>query len=230
MGSLDKLKRTLIVSCQPISGSPMDTVDIVVAMARTAELSGAGAVRIEGVNNVAAVKRVLNIPVIGIVKRINSASPVVITPTLADVDALIAAGVDIVALDATARPRPVDVDILVKRIQAANKFTMADCATFSDGEAALSLGCNLIGTTLSGYTLETESFGEEPDLVLLRQFSQLTKHSDALVMAEGRFNTPQLAASALNNGADCVTVGSAITRMEHVVGWFVDAMQDTVHE
>lgn len=228
MGSLDKLKQALIVSCQPISGSPMDTVDIVVAMARTAELSGAGAVRIEGVKNVAAVKQVLNIPVIGIVKRIDPATPVVITPTLADVDGLIAAGADIVALDATARPRPVNVEFLVKRIQASNSFTMADCATLTDGEIALDLGCNFIGTTLSGYTLETAPCGEEPDFGLLRQFAKITEQSDALVMAEGRFNTPQLAASALNNGADCVTVGSAITRMEHVVGWFLDAMQDTV--
>ncbi|MFT4726586.1 MAG: N-acylglucosamine-6-phosphate 2-epimerase [Granulosicoccus sp.] len=228
MGSLDKLKRALVVSCQPIPGSPMDTVDIVVAMARTAELSGAGAVRIEGVNNVAAVKKVLKIPVIGIVKRIDPATPVVITPTLADVDGLIAAGADIVALDATARPRPVDVDILVKKIQAANKFTMADCATFSDGEAALYLGCDFIGITLSGYTLETGPCGEEPDFDLLRKFARITAQTDALVMAEGRFNTPLLAASALKNGADCVTVGSAITRMEHVVGWFLDAMQDTV--
>lgn len=227
MCSLDQLKRALIVSCQPISGSPMDTLDIIVAMARTAEMSGAGAVRIEGVNNVAAVKRVLKIPVIGIVKCIDPEIPVIITPTLTDVDDLISAGADIIALDATARPRPVDVDILVRRIQAEKKFTMADCATLTDGKRALDLGCNVIGTTLSGYTRETQPCGVEPDFDLLQKFAQITEQYDSLVMAEGRFNTPQLAASALENGADCVTVGSAITRMEHVVGWFFDAMQDT---
>ena len=44
-------------------------------------------------------------------------------------------------------------------------------------------------------------------------------------MAEGRIRTPQQAATALARGAWAVTVGSAITRVEHVTGWFVDALE-----
>jgi N-acylglucosamine-6-phosphate 2-epimerase len=46
-------------------------------------------------------------------------------------------------------------------------------------------------------------------------------------MAEGRFNSPDLARDAIAAGADCVTVGSAITRIEHITSWFADAVMNT---
>ena len=44
------------------------------------------------------------------------------------------------------------------------------------------------------------------------------------VMAEGRYNTPELAKTAIEIGAYCVTVGSALTRLEHIVSWFAKAI------
>ena len=44
-------------------------------------------------------------------------------------------------------------------------------------------------------------------------------------MAEGRYNTPELAAKAIEHGAVAVTVGSALTRLEVVTGWFNSATQ-----
>jgi len=222
---LDTLNQALVVSCQPLEHSPMNTADIIVAMAKTAENSGAGAVRIEGVENVAAVRHALKIPIIGIVKRITPDTPVVITPQLSDISELVAAGADIIAVDATARSRPVAVETLITSIHAANRLAMADCATLDDGKGALEMECDIIGTTLSGYTTDTQPCSVEPDFSLLQQFAELTHNSKTLTMAEGRFNTPELAANALRHGADCVTVGSAITRMENIVGWFTDAMQ-----
>lgn len=43
-------------------------------------------------------------------------------------------------------------------------------------------------------------------------------------MAEGRYNTPELAKVAIEIGADYVTVGSALTRLEHIVSWFADSI------
>ena len=43
-------------------------------------------------------------------------------------------------------------------------------------------------------------------------------------IAEGRLNSPELAAQAIATGALCVVVGSAITRPDHVTRWFVDAL------
>jgi len=48
------------------------------------------------------------------------------------------------------------------------------------------------------------------------------------VIAEGRYNSPALAAQAMQHGAWAVTVGSAITRLEHICQWFNDAMREAV--
>jgi N-acylglucosamine-6-phosphate 2-epimerase len=44
------------------------------------------------------------------------------------------------------------------------------------------------------------------------------------VVAEGRIRSAAEAAAALAAGAHCVTVGSAITRIEHITEWFIEAM------
>ncbi len=73
---------------------------------------------------------------------------------------------------------------------------------------------------MSGYTERTTP--EEPDLELVGEFSRL----GTFVIAEGRYNTPDLAARAIRSGADAVVVGSAITRLEVVTGWFRDAVDE----
>ena len=107
----------LIVSCQPLAGSAMDSDDIVVAMAMAAQAGGASALRIEGVARVRQVVAQVSVPVVGIVKRDLADSAVRITPLLDDVDALCAAGAAVVAVDATQRVRPVPVADLVQRIK-----------------------------------------------------------------------------------------------------------------
>lgn len=227
MSYLESLKGGLITSCQPVDDGPMDHEAIIVAMAQAAENGGAAGLRIEGASNVAAVCKAVNIPVIGIIKRDLADSPVRITVDLADAKALIAAGVGIIAVDATHRQRPEPLEPIVQCILDAGIHVMADCATLEDAERALALGATIIGTTLSGYTAETEHLGSEPNLALIADFVKARRDRDALVMAEGRFNTPALAGSAIQAGADCVTVGSAITRLEHIVGWFDDSIKQT---
>ena len=97
---------------------------------------------------------------------------------------------------------------------------MADCARIEDAQRALAEGADIIGTTLSGYAYEPAATDEGTDFPLLRAFRNL----GAFVMAEGRFNAPHLANEAMVAGADCVTVGSAITRIEHITSWFADAV------
>ncbi|MCI1030875.1 N-acetylmannosamine-6-phosphate 2-epimerase [Raoultella terrigena] len=223
---INRLKDRLVVSCQPVTDGPMDRTDIVVAMARSAERAGAGAVRIEGVDNVRQVSRHLDIPVIGIVKRDLEDSPVRITPFLNDVSALIAAGASIIAIDATARPRPVAVAELYRLARQSGVLVMADCSTLAEGIAAAELGFDLIGTTLSGYTAETSDQPmEHPDLELIAQLAGRGYR----VMAEGRTRTPAHAAAALQAGAFAVTVGSAITRVEHITEWYNSALAAVVH-
>src|SRR5262245_38268309 len=91
---LKALRGRLIVSCQPVVGGPMDRPEIVVAYARAALAGGAAGLRIEGIANLAAVRPVTKAPIIGLVKRTVPASPVFITPEIADVAALARAGAD----------------------------------------------------------------------------------------------------------------------------------------
>lgn len=208
----------LIVSCQPVPGSPLDKPDIVAAMALAAVQAGAVAVRIEGIENLKATRPLISVPIIGIVKRDLSDSPVRITPYLDDVDALAQAGADIIAFDGTDRVRPVAAAEIIARIHHHQRLAMADCSSQQDAADCHRLGADIIGTTLSGYT--TDVVPQDPDLALVAALSA----KGYRVIAEGRYNSPALAAQAMRHGAWSVTVGSAITRLEHICQWYRDAI------
>lgn len=210
----------LIVSCQPVPGSPLDKPEIVAAMALAAEQAGAVALRIEGVDNLRATRALVTVPIIGIIKRDLNNSPVRITPYLEDIDALAQAGADIIAVDGTERERPVPVAKLLARIHQHERVAMADCSFLEDGLVCQALGAEIIGTTLSGYT--TSYTPDEPDLALVKALAQ----AGCRVNAEGRYNTPAQAADAVRHGAWAVTVGSAITRLEHICLWYNTALKE----
>lgn len=216
---LERLRGGLVVSCQPVTGGPMDRVEIVTALALAARDGGAVGLRIEGAANVAAVRAACDLPILGLIKRDLPDSPVRITPFDDDVAALARAGADIIAFDATDRPRPASVASLLAAARRHGRLAMADCADITDARAAAGLGVDLVGTTLSGYT--GGPVPAEPDLAMVRAAAGML---EVPVVAEGRFNTPADAAAAIAAGAYCVVVGSAITRTEHVTGWFAQAV------
>lgn len=222
MTILEKLGGGLVVSCQPVDDGPMDHPEITAAMALAAEVGGANGLRIEGVKNLEAVRPLTQIPIIGIIKRDLADSEVRITPYLKDVHDLATAGADIIAYDATARQRPEDTTVLVNAIKAAGCLAMADCATIEDGEKAKREGADILGTTLSGYAYDIAPTGAAPNFKLIKEFKALGK----FVMAEGRYNSPELAGKAIAAGANCVTVGSAVTRIEHITGWFATSVSE----
>ena len=222
MNIIKNLKGGLIVSCQPVVDGPMDSPDIIAAMAHAAISGGADGVRIEGAENVRVTRARISKPIVGIMKRDLDDSLVRITPFLEDVVALKEAGADIIAFDSTDRPRPVPRANIIKEIHKQQCLAMADCSSLEDAKYAVDLGVEIIGTTLSGYTRETEGMGKEPDLALLKEF----RHLNSFVMAEGRYSTPALARSALEAGADCVTVGTPLTRLEVNTAEFRQALTD----
>jgi putative N-acetylmannosamine-6-phosphate epimerase len=225
MMSLEVLDRALagglIVSCQPVPG-PLDDDAIVARLAAAAVAGGARGVRVEGAARVALVRQSVRVPIVGIVKRDLPDSPVRISPWLQDIDDLASAGAHIVAVDATMRDRPVPVEQLLTRIREHGCIAMADCSNLQDALAAHRLGFDLIGTTLSGYT--GGAVPKDPDLTFLSALRGQVPR----VVAEGRYNTPALAQLAMQRGAWAVTVGSAITRVETVTGWFADAISAAV--
>ena len=213
---LEQLKHALIASCQPVDDGPMDKVEHVVAMALAALDGGARGLRIEGVDNVRAVAAATDAPIVGIVKRDLSDSPVRITVFIEDVIALAEAGAAIIAFDATERERPTSREDLLNAVHAQGCVAMVDCSSYSEGVAMAELGCTFIGSTMSGY-VDPDNTPDTPDLELVEKWVARGYN----VIAEGRYNSPKRAAQAINAGAWAVTVGSAITRVEHIASWFV---------
>ncbi|ROV60379.1 N-acetylmannosamine-6-phosphate 2-epimerase [Vibrio ponticus] len=211
---LSQLRRGFVSSCQPVDGSPMDTPEIIAAMAKASEDGGAAGLRIEGIANLKAVVKVVSIPIIGIVKRDLTDFPIRITPYLTDVVDLAKAGASIIAFDGTDRARPDNIKNIIDTIHHHGCIAMADCSTVEEALACSELGADIIGTTLSGYCGEYTPI--EPDFEFVETISKM----DMFVMAEGRYNSPILAEKAILSGADCVTIGSAITRIEHICDWF----------
>lgn len=220
MSTLDQLRRGLVVSCQPVTGGPMDRPEIVVAMAQAAVAGGAAGVRIEGVENLQLVRMAVAVPIIGLVKRDDPGTPVRITPRVDDALDLVRAGADAVAFDATDRPRANPRGAILEAILSAGCLAMADCAELGDADWAAKEGAHILGTTLSGYTERTARKDDAPDYGLITALTSL----DRFVMAEGRFNRPDLVARAFAAGANAVTVGTALTRLEVMTRWFADAL------
>ncbi|HVH02812.1 MAG TPA: putative N-acetylmannosamine-6-phosphate 2-epimerase [Amaricoccus sp.] len=217
---VSRLRGKLVVSCQPVPNGPLDTVEAIVAYGLAAEAAGAAGLRIECARNVAAVAAASTLPVIGLIKRDLADSAVRITPYLADVEALLDAGAAVVAVDATDRPRPVPSAALLAAIKRRGAVAMADISTGAEARAAIAAGADIVGTTMSGYTGPGPT-PAGPDLGLVGECATL----GAPVLAEGRYNAPALAAAAMRAGATAVVVGSAITRPEHIVGWFRAAVE-----
>jgi N-acylglucosamine-6-phosphate 2-epimerase len=221
---LSSLKQSLIASCQPVDNGPMDKVEHVVAMALAAVDGGAKGLRIEGVANVEAVAKATSTPIVGIVKRDLTDSPVRITPYIEDINALAKAGASIIAFDGTDRPRPTAMLAQLSAIHAAGCIAMADCADYETGLMLAQHGCTFIGSTMSGYT-DLDNIPHEPDYDLVTNW--VTQGLN--VIAEGRYNSPERAAKAIELGAFSVTVGSAITRVEHITQWFVGSMENATN-
>ncbi|MBM4159466.1 MAG: N-acetylmannosamine-6-phosphate 2-epimerase [Ignavibacteria bacterium] len=220
------LQRGLIVSCQAEENGPFDNPESVAAFARAAQIGGAVAVRVRGIENIRAVKKVIQLPIIGITKSVFSNGEVLITATIDDIEAIAQAGGNLAALDATHRVRPNGMDGPSMVVEVKRRVPiplMADIATFEEGIAASKAGADFIATTLSGYTEYTRKVRlDVPDFDLV---GMLAKRLPGQVVAEGRFWTPEQLAYAMRLGAHAVVVGTAISRPIEIVKRFVKAIQ-----
>lgn len=187
-------------------------------MALAAAQGGAAGIRAEGVTDIAAIRHAVGLPLIGLLKRRREGFDVYITPGFDDAGAIVAAGCDVVALDATSGRRDGEaVETLIARIRRElGVAVMADIATVAEGVAAAALGADYVGTTLAGYTpARAASVG--PDLALL---GELVARCPVPVVAEGRFETPEQVARAFELGAFAVVVGTAITNPREITRRF----------
>lgn len=221
---IESLKGKLIVSCQAYMGEPLRHPETMAQMARACELGGAAAIRCQGLADIAAIKGRVEVPVIGLWKEGHEG--VYITPTLRHARACIAAGADVVAIDATDRPRPDGrtFEETVAALRATeDTLIMADCATIEDIRRGVAAGCDLVSTTLShGVAAIDCTMADGPDLPLLRQ--AVEEFPGFPVVCEGRVHTPEDAQAAIEAGAWSVVVGTAITHPTSITSWFAKAL------
>lgn len=216
------VKGSLIVSCQARVDNPLHGPAFMGAMALAARDGGALGIRANGAADVAAVKAA-GLPVIGIDKVFSEDVPVYITPSIIAVDRLAAAGADIIAFDCTQRPRHGDAPAeIIRHIRdTLGLEAFADISTLEEGLLAAELGATYISTTLSGYTEYTQPKPDLPDFALIEA---LASRVSVPIVAEGRFNTPELARRALDAGAYAVVVGTMITNPREITKGFAKAV------
>ena len=225
--SLKSLKGKLIVSCQALEDEPLHSPHIMSKMALAAYQGGASGIRANGYEDIVAIKKEVPLPVIGILKKEYENYKVFITPTLSEVEKVVAAGADMIAVDATSRKRPdgLDLETFIKEIKLRYKDlpVMADISTIDEAEKAEKLGFDCISTTLVGYTEETEGqklYSE--DFILLKEKLEKIKIP---VIAEGNVITPEMAKRCLEIGAYAVVVGGAITRPQQITERFIELIK-----
>ena len=96
---------------------------------------------------------------------------------------------------------------------------MADISTFEEGLNCADLGADIISTTLSGYTEESETIIDGPDFELLERLVKATKKT---IILEGRIWEPKEIKKAFEIGAYAVVIGSAITRPQLITKRFME--------
>lgn len=220
---LEQLRGGLIVSCQAYPGEPMLDPNTMTQVAQAAVAGGAVGIRAKGLDDLRTMRTVLDVPIIGLVKVGDEG--VYITPTLDDALAVAATGIEIVALDGTRRPRPdgrtLADTVAAIRAAAPEVLIMADCGSVADAEAAQEAGCDVLGTTLAGYSGERpKTDGPDWDLI-----DAVVERADRPVFVEGRVHRPDQAAEAIRRGAWAVVVGTAITHPTTLTRWFDDAVR-----
>ncbi|ALC89100.1 N-acetylmannosamine-6-phosphate 2-epimerase [Bacillus sp. FJAT-18017] len=221
----DQLKGNLIVSCQALPEEPLHSPYIMGRMAYAAKLGGAKGIRANSVEDIREIKKTVDLPIIGIIKRDYDGSDVFITPTIEEIDSLYQEGVDIIALDATNRIRPdgktIEEVFPILKEKYKDQLFMADCSTFEEGKKAYELGFDCVGSTLSGYTAYTRG-KTLPDTGMLRK---LASELPVPVIAEGGIWTPEELKTVFEVGVHTAVVGTAITRPMEITKRFVNAIQ-----
>lgn len=225
---LELTKGSIIVSCQALPHEPMycEEMSLMPYFAKAAQQAGSKVIRTSSVRDVVAIKEKTGMPVIGLIKRNYEGFESYITPTMQEIDELVAADSDIIALDCTDMKRgdgkTIPEFLADIRAKYPDIVLMADISTFEEGIRAWKCGVDMVGTTMSGYTPHSVKT-EGPNYELVEQ---LVKALPIPVIAEGRVHYPDQAKKMLELGAHAVVVGGAITRPLEIAQRFYKAIED----
>lgn len=224
---IETVHKKLIVSCQALPEEPLHSSFIMGRMALAAKEGGAAGIRANTKEDIAEIRKNVDLPIIGIVKRDYPDCKVYITPTMKEIDELMEVKPEIIAIDATKNLRPNGVTLDEFYAQIREKYPdqplMADCSTYEEAIHADELGFDFIGTTLVGYTDQSKDMKiEQNDFELIKEIVKNVKHN---VIAEGNINTSEKVKRVMQLGVFSIVVGSAITRPQLITKTFVDALK-----
>ena len=221
---LNKIKNKIIVSSQAQKNEPLYNEIAMNALIETIVVLGkTDCLRLAGARDIKNTKEKFgdSVVVIGITKPdiipVNYKELVYITPNIEDANSLIEAGADIIAFDATKRERKTSVLELINFIHSKNKMAMADIAEFNEAKEAYELGADIISTTLSGYTKNTENTPDAPDFNLLQK---CVKELKCPIILEGKTKDYKDVKHAFELGAYAVVIGSMVTRPHKIIEEF----------
>ncbi len=231
MDTLKKIKNNIIISLQAMENEPLYNENCIVLIAKSLiELGGINALRLAGKRDILNIKKLFpNVTVIGITKPkvipSNYKEVVYITPTVKDCKEIIEAGADIVAFDGTLRKRPNSekLEDLINFVKSNNKLAMADISNFEEAKNAVKLGCDIVSTTLSGYTTETQQKPDTPDFELVEE---IKTNLDIFTILEGKIWEKAEASFAFKKGADAIVIGSAVTRPQLIAKRFLEVLKE----
>lgn len=224
---LSDIKGSMIISCQALPSEPLyvEEKSIMYLMARAAKMAGAKCIRTNSVRDVIAIKEETKLPVIGLIKQTYEGYDSYITPTMKEVDALVKADADVIAIDCTMRTRGDGLTINQYLAQIRAKYPdlviMADISTYEEGINAAKCGVDLVSTTMSGYTPYSPQ-KDGPDYELAEA---LARDLPIPVIAEGKIHSPQQAVKMLKTGVHAIVVGGAITRPLEIARRFYQAIE-----
>ena len=223
---IEKIKHKLIVSCQAEENTPFDSPADMLKFAQAAVLGGAGGIRSEGFEKTRLIRKHIELPLIGLVKGKFTDGFVRITREFKEVEDILDAGADIVAIDGTKRIHnkisgPALIETCKKKMPGI--VILADISTTDDAKASIESGADAISTCLRGFTPEThDAVNGNLDLDFLERL--LIMFPGFPVVAEGLITTPESAGTVIRMGAWSVVIGSAITRPHVVTSWFGNAI------